>query len=59
MNIKARVLIVNTIGHLSRIYAHGDLAYVGGGIGHSGLQYFRARCIWIADNDRSDYKFIP
>ena len=37
MNIKARVLIVNTIGHLSRIYAHGDLAYVGGGIGHSGL----------------------
>ena len=37
INNRAQVLIVNTIGHLSRIYAHGDLAYVGGGMGHSGL----------------------
>ena len=33
----ARVLIINTIGHLSRAYASADLAYVGGGMGHSGL----------------------
>lgn len=33
----ARVLIINTIGHLSRAYASVDLAYVGGGMGHSGL----------------------
>ncbi len=34
---KAMVLILNTIGHLSRAYAGADLAYVGGGMGHSGL----------------------
>ena len=33
----ARVLIINTIGHLSRAYASADMAYVGGGMGHSGL----------------------
>jgi 3-deoxy-D-manno-octulosonic-acid transferase len=33
----AQVLIINTIGHLSRAYAAADLAYVGGGMGHSGL----------------------
>lgn len=33
----AMVLIINTIGHLSRAYAAADLAYVGGGMGHSGL----------------------
>lgn len=33
----AKVLIINTIGHLSRAYAAADLAYVGGGMGHSGL----------------------
>jgi 3-deoxy-D-manno-octulosonic-acid transferase len=33
----ASVLIINTIGHLSRSYASADLAYVGGGMGDSGL----------------------
>jgi len=33
----ARVLIISTIGHLSRAYASADMAYVGGGMGHSGL----------------------
>ncbi len=34
---QAKVLIINTIGHLSRAYAAADLAYIGGGMGHSGL----------------------
>lgn len=31
------VLIVDTIGLLSRLYSYGDIAYVGGGMGTSGL----------------------
>jgi 3-deoxy-D-manno-octulosonic-acid transferase len=31
------VLILNTIGLLTKVYAYADLAYVGGGFGHSGL----------------------
>lgn len=34
---QAKVLIINTIGHLSRAYAAADLAYIGGGMGHNGL----------------------
>ncbi len=34
---RAQVLIMDTVGHLSRIYAHCNLAYVGGGLSHSGL----------------------
>ncbi|WP_342750424.1 3-deoxy-D-manno-octulosonic acid transferase [Aureitalea marina] len=32
-----QVLIVDTIGLLSRLYSYGDIAYVGGGMGTSGL----------------------
>ena len=36
-NGKHNVLIVNTIGHLSKIYSYADIAYVGGAMGTSGL----------------------
>ncbi len=32
-----QVFIANTIGYLSRIYSYADIAYVGGGMGTSGL----------------------
>ena len=32
---QARVLILDTIGMLSRVYRYGDLAYIGGGFGRS------------------------
>lgn len=35
--IKYNVLIIDTIGILSKLYSYGDLAYVGGAIGTSGL----------------------
>lgn len=34
---EAEVLIVNRIGLLTKLYAYADLAYVGGGMGNSGL----------------------
>lgn len=34
---KYDVIIVDTIGLLTRIYSYGDFAYVGGGMGYSGL----------------------
>lgn len=34
---KADVLILNTIGILTKVYSYADLAYVGGGFGSSGL----------------------
>ncbi|NQX86731.1 MAG: 3-deoxy-D-manno-octulosonic acid transferase [Flavobacteriaceae bacterium] len=34
---KANVLIIDTIGLLSKIYHYADIAYVGGGVGHTGL----------------------
>jgi len=34
---QARSLLVDTVGHLSRLYHYGHLAFVGGGFGHSGL----------------------
>ena len=34
---EAEVLIINHIGLLSKIYAYADIAYVGGGMGNSGL----------------------
>jgi 3-deoxy-D-manno-octulosonic-acid transferase len=30
---KARVLLIDTIGHLSSVYKYGDIAYIGGGFG--------------------------
>lgn len=33
----ARVFIVDTIGILNKIYSYGDVAYVGGGFGKSGI----------------------
>lgn len=32
-----QVLILDTIGLLSRVYAYADLAYIGGAMGHTGL----------------------
>ncbi|MBQ4803107.1 3-deoxy-D-manno-octulosonic acid transferase [Aquimarina sp. MMG015] len=32
-----QVFIMNTIGYLSRVYSYGDIAYVGGAMGTSGL----------------------
>ncbi|MBQ4818508.1 glycosyltransferase N-terminal domain-containing protein [Aquimarina sp. MMG016] len=32
-----QVFIMNTIGYLSRVYSYGDIAYVGGAMGNSGL----------------------
>lgn len=34
---KSKVLIINTIGLLSKIYSYADIAYVGGAIGTTGL----------------------
>lgn len=34
---KSQVLIVDTIGLLSKIYSYADIAYVGGAMGHTGL----------------------
>jgi len=34
---KADVLIINTIGILTKVYSYADIAYVGGGFGTSGL----------------------
>jgi len=34
---ESKVLIINTIGLLSKIYSHADIAYVGGAIGTTGL----------------------
>src|SRR5690606_23255838 len=34
---EAEVLIVDTIGLLTRIYSYADIAYVGGGMGSTGL----------------------
>ncbi len=34
---RAQVLIVDTIGLLTRIYSYADIAYVGGGMGSTGL----------------------
>ena len=33
----ANVLIVDTVGYLSRIYSYAQIAYVGGAMGHGGL----------------------
>ncbi len=33
----SRILIINNIGMLSRLYAYADIAYVGGGFGKQGL----------------------
>ena len=35
--IDCQVLVLDTVGMLSRSYAHGSIAYVGGGMGTSGL----------------------
>lgn len=35
--VKAKVFIVDTIGILTKIYSYGDIAYVGGGLGDTGL----------------------
>lgn len=32
-----QVFLMNTIGYLSRVYSYGDIAYVGGAMGSSGL----------------------
>lgn len=32
-----QVFVMNTIGYLSRVYSYGDMAYVGGAMGTSGL----------------------
>ncbi|WP_299184280.1 glycosyltransferase N-terminal domain-containing protein [uncultured Aquimarina sp.] len=32
-----QVFVMNTIGYLSRVYSYGDIAYVGGAMGTSGL----------------------
>jgi len=32
-----QVFVMNTIGYLSRVYSYGDIAYVGGAMGNSGL----------------------
>lgn len=34
---EANVLILDTVGYLSKVYAYADIAYVGGGMGTSGL----------------------
>lgn len=34
---QAQVLIVDTVGFLSKIYSYADVAYVGGAMGHTGL----------------------
>lgn len=34
---KARVLILDTIGLLTKVYSYADIAYVGGGMGNTGL----------------------
>lgn len=34
---KSRVLILDTVGYLSKVYSYADIAYVGGGMGTSGL----------------------
>ena len=36
-NIRGNVLILDTIGHLKRIYKYSDISYVGGGMGNKGL----------------------
>ena len=33
----AKVLIIDAIGYLTRIYSYADIAYVGGGMGNKGL----------------------
>ncbi len=35
--IEAKVLIIDTIGLLTKIYSYADIAYVGGAAGHTGL----------------------
>ncbi|XLS29748.1 3-deoxy-D-manno-octulosonic acid transferase [Flavobacteriaceae bacterium M23B6Z8] len=35
--VKAEVLIIDTIGLLTKIYSYADIAYVGGGLGNTGL----------------------
>jgi 3-deoxy-D-manno-octulosonic-acid transferase len=35
--INAKVFIIDTVGILSKIYSYADIAYVGGGLGTSGL----------------------
>ena len=37
INATAKVLIVDAIGYLSKIYSYADIAYVGGAIGTTGL----------------------
>ncbi len=32
-----QVFVMNTIGYLSRVYSYGDIAYVGGAMGNTGL----------------------
>lgn len=32
--IQSRVMIIDTIGHLSSVYKYGDIAYIGGGFGN-------------------------
>ncbi|WP_445955685.1 3-deoxy-D-manno-octulosonic acid transferase [Yeosuana sp.] len=34
---KTQVLVIDTIGLLSKIYSYADIAYVGGAMGHTGL----------------------
>lgn len=34
---EARILILDTVGYLSKVYYYADIAYVGGGMGNSGL----------------------
>jgi len=37
LKANARVFIVDTIGILNKVYSYGDVAYVGGGFGKSGI----------------------
>jgi len=45
-NVRGNILILDTIGHLKRIYKYSDLSYVGGGMGNKGLHNILEACIF-------------
>ncbi|HEU4471150.1 MAG TPA: glycosyltransferase N-terminal domain-containing protein [Flavisolibacter sp.] len=45
-SLKARVLVIDNIGMLSRLYRYGTLAYIGGGFNKSGIHNTLEAAVW-------------
>ena len=40
------IIIINTIGDLKKLYSYAEIAYVGGGMGNTGLHNILEACVF-------------